>query len=35
MTIKRILSSERILHKDHDRKGSVEKKVCGRGTKTD
>jgi hypothetical protein len=25
-----IFSSERVLHKDYDRKGSVEKKVSGR-----
>jgi hypothetical protein len=26
---KTILSSERMLHKDYDRKGSVKKKICG------
>jgi hypothetical protein len=27
---KPIFSSERVLHKDNDRKGSVEKKISGR-----
>jgi hypothetical protein len=27
---KLILSSERMLHKDYDRKGSVAKEICGR-----
>jgi hypothetical protein len=27
-----ILSSERTLHKDYDSKGSVEKKIPGRGS---